>query len=537
MSRARDLVLVGPPGAGKSVVGRRLADRLGRAFVDLDEMIAGAAGASIPTIFATEGERGFRRREREACRAWCAGRVEAAGPRVLATGGGTILDEANRRDLEACATLILLDLDVETAIARLQGSGDRPLLHTESGQGFAAALRRLYRGRAPIFHSVLRRVDAGGSVEEVAAAVQAVAECSEDLTGDRVLAGRGELTSTPIVIGDGALGRLAELLELRGLGGRPTALILPEPVDELYGAALEETLGRGRPALHRLTVPDGEAAKTLDTASELWRRCAAAGLDRGGLIVACGGGVTTDLAGFVAATWMRGLELVLVPTSLLAMVDASIGGKTAVDRPEGKNLVGAFHRAELVVMDPELLATLPERERRCGLAELLKHGLIGDAALFSELAGVVRPSVAQLERGLRVKLELVEADPRERLGRRALLNLGHTFGHAIERVSGYRIRHGEAVAAGLVCAARLGAELGWSDGAVEARVRAVVESCGLATRLTGLDHGALIAALGADKKRRAGRARFIAIRAPGEVAIVEDPPAAAVAEAFRAGLA
>jgi len=303
-------------------------------------------------------------------------------------------------------------------------------------------------------------------------------------------------------------------------------------LEPLYGRAVGQRL----PDAALTTIPDGEQYKTLDTVARLYADFVAARLDRGGTVVALGGGVVGDTAGFAAATYMRGVRLVQIPTSLLAMVDSSVGGKVGVDLPQGKNLVGAFKQPEAVLIDPDVLETLPDREWRCGLAEVIKHGLLADAGLL-DLAGAVgaspqgvdRSRMAELiRRAVQVKVSVVEQDPYES-GVRAHLNLGHTFAHAIEQVSGYRWPHGEAVAVGLVAAARLSFALGLCDQTLPVRIEAILTALGLPHRLGALEPEALIRAMSTDKKWQAGQTRFILLRGLECPEIVEGVPLETVA--------
>jgi 3-dehydroquinate synthase len=273
-----------------------------------------------------------------------------------------------------------------------------------------------------------------------------------------------------------------------------------------------------------VTLPAGEAHKHLDTVRRLYDRFLDAELDRSGVVVALGGGVIGDMAGFADATYMRGVRFVQIPTTLLAMVDASVGGKTGVDLPQGKNLVGAFKQPELVIIDPDLLTTLPSEEFRNGLAEVIKHGIIADPELFAQLESAGPSSLeALIARALRVKIGIVERDPFE-AGERAHLNLGHTFAHAIERVSNYAIPHGVAVGLGLIAAARLAAARGVCASELPARVERVVERLGLPTTLSGYAPAAIVAAMRSDKKRKGGRLRFVLPRAIGDVGLYDDVP-------------
>ncbi len=279
-------------------------------------------------------------------------------------------------------------------------------------------------------------------------------------------------------------------------------------------------------------MPDGEQYKTLDTVAQFYADFVTAGLDRGSTVVALGGGVVGDTAGFAAATYMRGVRLVQIPTSLLAMVDSSVGGKVGVDLAQGKNLVGAFKQPDAVLIDPDVLGTLPEREWRCGAAEIIKHGLIADPGLLDMLDPAGDQS-ATIARAVQVKVNVVEQDPYEQ-NIRAHLNLGHTFGHAIEQVSGYRWLHGEAVGVGLVAAARLSAALGMLDSEFAEQVEAVVRRFGLPTRLGALDPELLYAAMATDKKWQGGHSRFVLLEGFGKPCIVKDVEPARVIEVLEA---
>lgn len=279
-------------------------------------------------------------------------------------------------------------------------------------------------------------------------------------------------------------------------------------------------------------MPDGEQYKTLETVSKLYVDLVDAGLDRGGSVIALGGGVVGDTAGFAAATYVRGVRLIQIPTSLLSMVDLSVGGKVGVDLPQGKNLVGAFKQPDCVLIDPDVLATLPEREWRCGMGEIIKHGLLADESLLAPELWVKDRAAELVRRAVQVKVDVVQQDPYEH-GVRAHLNLGHTFAHAIERVSNYSWLHGEAVGVGLVAAARLSYALGLCDLALAEEVEDIVDKVGLPTRLGDLDPAALFAAMGTDKKWQAGHSRFVLLRGMCQPEIVEDVSKATVIQVLQ----
>ncbi|MBC8099857.1 MAG: 3-dehydroquinate synthase [Armatimonadetes bacterium] len=327
-----------------------------------------------------------------------------------------------------------------------------------------------------------------------------------------------------IVIERGLLKALPERRDAYGLNGQVITVTNPT-IQPLYAAAMTHALPQTSFAL----MPDGEAYKTLATVAQLYTDFAAAGLDRAGTVLALGGGVVGDAAGFAAATYMRGVRLVQMPTTLLAMVDSSVGGKVGVDLPQGKNLVGAFKQPSLVLIDPDVLQTLPPRQWACGMAEALKHGLLADESLLDPALHTPDRAAALVARAVRVKVDVVQRDPYEQ-GERAHLNLGHTFAHAIEQVSGYRWLHGEAVGVGLIAAARLSHLLGLCDSALPTQVEAIIGRVGLPTRLqdSALTPDALLAAMATDKKWFGGKARFVLLRGIGQPMIMDDVPTAAV---------
>ncbi len=341
------------------------------------------------------------------------------------------------------------------------------------------------------------------------------------------------------VIGPGLLARLDAHLALPP-AARRAAVVTVEPVRAHYGKRVAAALAAAGVAVDVVTVPDGEDAKTLATFERVQRAFAAIPLGRDDVVVALGGGVVGDLAGFAAATWNRGVAVVQLPTTLLAQVDAAIGGKTGVNLPEGKNLVGAFHQPRAVVIDLATLATLPARERRAGLGEVAKYGFIADPVVLDLLERHPDAAVAGdpavvgeiVRRGVTVKARIVAADERES-GDRALLNYGHTVAHALETLSGYRrYRHGEAVALGMVAAARLGERLGVSEAGLAARTVALLDRLGLPTGGVDVDPAAARAVLARDKKARDG-VRFVLCRRPGSALLVDAPDPVLVEEVLR----
>ena len=363
---------------------------------------------------------------------------------------------------------------------------------------------------------------------------------------------RVELSANPypIVIGAGSLARLGEQIAAQGLKAGTKVLVVTNPVvAEHYGATAQASLEAAGYAASTLVIEAGEEQKTPATVATIHDAAFARKLERGSLIVALGGGVVGDMAGFAAASWLRGIAVVQVPTTLLAMVDAAIGGKTGVNHPGGKNLIGAFHQPRLVLIDPNTLATLPEREFRAGMAEVIKYGVIGDPQLFADLEtaaardgaqglasrDAVGPALLQtlLERSAGAKARVVAADEREG-GLRAILNYGHTLGHVVEALCGYGTwLHGEAVAIGMVAAGELSLELGLWSAAEQQRQRAVIAAAGLPQAWPALDPEAVLTCLQGDKKVRDGRVRFVLPTGLGSVQIRDDVSADQVIAALQ----
>ncbi len=489
-----NIILYGPPGAGKSTVGKELAALLGRDFADSDPLIEKHAGRSIPKIFSHLGEAEFRRIESEVC-AELAGRTNT----VIAVGGGAMLNPGNRAALEHSGLVICLRAEMDELLARTADAA-RPLL---AGDNVPAQLAALLKARRRLYDSFPTQIDTTGK------SVPRVVDEIASLLAPRSLPVNAPGLKHQILLGHGLLDSLPALLDEHNLTG-PTLLV----TDENVVAQLPITNYQ----LPITTLLAGEEYKTLDTIRELYDSFLEHGLDRSGIVVAVGGGVLGDMAGFAAATFMRGLRWVSAPTTLLAMVDASLGGKTGVDLPQGKNLVGAFHPPSLVVSDPFALNTLPEAERISGMAEVIKHGLLGDPALFESLeASTTFGSLDQLRRAIEVKIRVVEADPFEK-GERATLNLGHTVGHGVEAASGYRLRHGEAVAIGLAAETWIAERMGLAERGLTDRISALLKRTGLPARCPGLDPVDIRTAMSSDKKKAGGKLKFALPKRVGEAA-------------------
>ncbi len=490
-----NIVLYGPPGVGKTTVGNLVAERLGREFADGDEWIEAHWGRAVPDYFPGD-EALFRAREAEACRRW-----SARDDLVIAPGGGALLNPHSRAALEASGVILCLTAKLDTLLSRLEGGHIRPLLSGDP----AARLSALLKEREPLYRSFALQVSTDARpIESVADEVIARFRAAEGVT-------RFELGDCSALMGPGLFARLPEFLELKSL--RPPFVVITDSrVAPLHGDAMGHAL-----SAPLIQFPAGEAHKTLDTVRELYAACLARGLERGGTVVAVGGGVVGDVAGFVAATFMRGVRWVNLPTTVLAMADASLGGKVGVDLPEGKNLVGAFHPPTLVVSDMDTLTTLPDAEFFSGFAEVVKAGVIGDPDLLLRIDH--RRSISPgeiLACAAAVKVGIVNADPYEQ-GERAKLNLGHTIGHGVEAASGYTLRHGEAISIGMVAEARLAEAMGLAESGLSRQIAFYLQNSGLPTRAVNLKPETVRALMKADKKKAEGKLKFTLPKRIGEV--------------------
>ena len=540
-----DVVLVGLPGSGKSAVGRRLAHRHDAAFIDLDDMIERSAGKSIAEIFADGGEAGFRSLEREAVISLAEADTDLSIRRVIATGGGAVVDPRNRWALYRGRLPIWLDGRPEVLAQRLRRSPNiRPLI---TGRDPIGAVRGLAKDRER-FYAGGRRLNSAAEVSTLVERIEELAEArrsgADTATGAVFL--RAETSIGQIVIGEGiAANEVAAALD-RADAGR--AIIVSEPgAWAAVGEAFAEALTAGGRSVERILLPQGEDAKRLSVIEDAARQLARLRAERGEPLIAVGGGALGDAAGFLAASWLRGVPLIHVPTTLVAQIDSSIGGKTGVDRPEGKNLVGAFHQPLAVVVDVTALRTLPERQRRAALGEAVKMAALGDERLFEllesdgEAIATGSPetgAVAELvERSAWAKVEVVTVDEREqdRSGGRISLNLGHSLGHAYEAAGGFRdLLHGEAVAYGLRAAIRIGRELDVTPADRAERIERLLTSLGLAVAPLPYSLDAVLAALATDKKHAAGNLRWVLPTADG-IVVRDDVPTELV-ERVAAGL-
>jgi 3-dehydroquinate synthase len=508
-----NLILTGFMGTGKTTVGQLIAQRLGRQFIDTDQWIEERAGKSVAAIFAEDGEDRFRAWEAEACRA-----LSEPQGLIIATGGWTLGPPQNRDALQRGGCVICLWAEPEAILARLESAAERPLL---AGDERAARLRALLKQREEAYRSFAWQVDTTKlDVAEVLLHVMALYGSVSTLNDpDIFYLPMGERGSA-VMLGAGLLEALGPVLHARGLRGT-LALIGDSNVIAQHGDRVFQSLMLSGFEVLPLRVPAGEDSKTLEMASGLYEQLVQGGLERSGAIVALGGGVIGDLSGFVAATYLRGVPWVNCATTLLAMVDASIGGKTGVDLPAGKNLVGAFHPPLLTINDVTVLHTLPEREFQSGLAEVIKAGVIADAGLFEMIECGSTDIADIIRRSIKVKVDVVRADPFEQ-GRRAALNLGHTIGHGIEAASQFLLRHGEAIGLGLIAEAKIAEWLGLAQPGLSDRIEAVLERVGLPTRFANLETGAIVQSMRSDKKKQLGRLKFALPRDIGDVVIGVD---------------
>ncbi|MFL6635767.1 MAG: bifunctional shikimate kinase/3-dehydroquinate synthase AroKB [Massilia sp.] len=531
-----NIFLVGLMGAGKTTIGRLLARRLDMTFIDSDHEIEARTGATIPWIFEIEGEASFRRREADVIR-------ELTGQNgiVLATGGGAVLDPASRALLAERGTVIYLRASVSSILLRTAHDKNRPLLQTADPrrklEDLTAQREPLYREIADIVidtgrpnvqsmvQTILDQLEADNAAREQANAKttmneQACISLNVEL-GDR---------SYPIAIGRGLLDD-ASLLNRHIGGSGKVAIVTNTTVAPLY---LDKVAGPLR-AAGRDVVPiilrDGEEFKNWESLNEVFDALLANKCDRKTTLVALGGGVVGDMTGFAAATYMRGVPFVQIPTTLLAQVDSSVGGKTGINHPLGKNMIGAFYQPRAVIADTATLDTLPDRELSAGLAEVIKHGAILDAAFFDWIEANIDSLVARdhaalahaIARSCEIKADVVTRDEREG-GLRAVLNFGHTFGHAIEAGMGYGAwLHGEAVGCGMVMAADLSRRLGLVDAAAVDRVRALVKAAGLPVVAPDLGVLRWIELMEVDKKNEGGAIKFILLKPLGSPSITNAP--------------
>ncbi len=535
MSEKANIILTGFSFTGKSAVGREVAQRLGWRFADSDDEIVALAGKGIPEIFAEDGERRFRALERQVLASIC-----EKEDQVVATGGGAVVDPRNRELFSRCGVVVCLEAAPETIHKRLMAAQEayqtvRPLLAVENP---LEHIRSLKAARQPFYdvadwsvctdnltldHVVDRVIDGFKQVS----ARNSDPACFEGASS--VVATSSQVY--PVFVGWGTLANLGRQMAQTGLS-KHAAVISDENVFPYYGNHVTEALKEAGFSAESLVVPAGETTKSLDSASLIYDWLVEHRTERTHPIVALGGGMVGDLAGFVAATFLRGLPLVHVPTTLVAMADSSIGGKVAVNHPRAKNIIGAFYQPHLVAIDAVTLSTLPRRELVSGWAEVIKHALTldPDFLAFLEanadgLAGLEADVTTEaLRRSGSLKAMVVSEDERES-GKRMILNYGHTIGHGLEAAMGYEhFLHGEAVAIGMMGAALLSERLDLISQDVVARQKALLQRFGLPTACPGVDAASVTTAMELDKKVREKAVRWVLLEGVGQPVFRDNVP-------------
>jgi 3-dehydroquinate synthase len=543
----RNIFLVGLMGSGKTTVGRALARKLNKRFVDSDHEIEARTGASIALIFEIEGEASFRQREAEVIRD-----LTAQDDIVLATGGGAILDPASRAFLKARGTVVYLRASVNNILQRTGHDKNRPLLQTADPR---KRVEELARQREPYYREVAHitietgRPNVQWLVQTILAQLESLSPGSttQGESGDQSASansrpGMTTQQSAPITL-TVDLGERSypiqigpSLLEDVGQVGRyvdgPRAVVVTNTVvAPLYLERLSLSLTAAGKQVTSVILPDGEEEKSWANLMRIFDVLLAEKCDRKTTLVALGGGVIGDMTGFAAATYMRGVPFVQVPTTLLAQVDSSVGGKTGINHPLGKNMIGAFYQPQAVIADTATLNSLPLRELSAGLAEVIKHGAIIDTEFFEWIEANIEKLMARdsaalahvIKRSCEIKADVVRQDEKEG-GLRAILNFGHTFGHAIEAGLGYgEWLHGEGVGCGMVMAAELSRRMGYIDDAAKARVTALVKAAGLPIVAPDLGHERWLELMQVDKKNEGGRIKFILLKPLGKSVITTVP--------------
>jgi len=534
----QNVFLVGLMGAGKTTIGRILARKLGLKFIDSDHEIETRTGASIPWIFEIEGEQSFRRREADMIR-----ELTGQDGIVLATGGGAILNEQNRQFLQERGTVIYLRASINSILARTAHDKNRPLLQTADPR---RKLEELLQVRDPLYLQIADLViDTGRpNVQSMVSTIltqldslacQAAPNCvtqaepsMNEQSNILLNVDLGE-RSYPISIGPALLNDGALLA--RHVGGSKVAVVTNTTVAPLYLERVEQGLRAAGKEVLPIVLPDGEEHKNWSSLMQVFDALLAAKADRKTTLMALGGGVIGDLTGYAAASYMRGVDFIQVPTTLLSQVDSSVGGKTGINHPLGKNMIGAFYQPRAVIADTSTLETLPARELSAGLAEVIKHGAIIDPAFFDWIEANIGKLVARdkgalayaIARSCEIKADVVRQDEREG-GLRAILNFGHTFGHAIEAGLGYgQWLHGEAVGCGMVMAAELSLRMGMIDIETVQRLRALVAAAGLPVTAPDLGAARWLELMEVDKKNEGGAIKFILLQPLGTATITQAP--------------
>jgi len=515
-------------GSGKTSVGKELNRRLGYSYIDTDELIEEKEGMPISVIFKEKGEDYFRTVERATVK-----EVSQRDNVVIATGGGVIKNKKNVEELRRRGIIILLRADPEIILKRvmLEG-GKRPLLDVKEPLD---EIKKLLAERERFYKQSDISIDTNfitpgeGAQEIIERLGLDMQEVSVEL----------KERSYKIIIGRKALQKLG----LRLIEFRPSnvAIISNETIFPLYRDVIINSVKQSGIVPKVFLIPDGEEYKDSLWASYLYGELLKARFDRDSLLVAFGGGVVGDMTGFVASTYMRGIRYVQVPTTLLAQVDSSVGGKTGVNHPLGKNMIGTFYQPSLVMIDIDTLKSLPQREFRAGIAEIIKYGVIADRELFSSLEADMEDIFSLgdsliniIKRSCEIKADVVSRDERE-AGLRSILNFGHTVGHAIETITDYRrFLHGEAIAMGMCAAADLAVKLGVFQKEGAARIKSLIELYKLPVKIPAdIDASDIMDAMEVDKKVKAGQLRFILPLSIGNVRIEEDVDRKVIEEILR----
>ncbi len=485
----RSLVFIGFMGAGKTTAARLAAELAGIPCADSDQIIEERSGLTAAQHFEAHGEPAFRAAEEKAVLELLAG-----PPQMISLGGGALGSAAVIEALGEQVT-VLLDVDLEVAWQRIQGS-DRPLGQDRAGFEY------LFREREYVYRELGDVNLSSNDAEVIEAALPSLLAMAHGEAGTlRLLWAAGPGGGYPVWVGEDALS--VAPWPLAATSRR--FVVSDSNVAELYAGEVPEIAGL-------IEVPAGEESKSLETAQSVWNALVGQHATRADHIVAVGGGVVGDLAGFCAASFQRGIPIVQVPTTLVAQVDSAFGGKTGVDLPSAKNYIGAYHQPAAVIVDPTKLATLPADELAAGFAEVVKTALIGGGLLWERVSEGNEVDEQIIRECARIKIAVVAGDQRD-AGPRQKLNLGHTIGHAIESATGYtELRHGEAVSLGLLAALRIS-----QAPELREQVRLILEGAGLPTSVEGLDVDAVLAAVSLDKKRLSGPVPFVCCSAPGEV--------------------
>ena len=535
-----NIFLTGFSGSGKTTVGREVARRLGWGYVDTDEEIVKVSGKPIGATFREEGEPRFRELEHQ-----CLARVCRDESQVVSTGGGIVVDEANRKLMEEAGLVVCLEARPETIRQRLEAerndSSDpvvRPMLAGPDPKDRVITLKSQRQPYYALAQWTVHtdRMTISESADEVVKGWTLLAERTEadiaKLDDDLAATVRTSAGDYPVWVGWGLLDDVGE--RVRRVTSVGAAYIVTDEGAHRSARRAQVSMEAAGVRTHLFAIEPGEQSKRLETVEHLYHWLAGLAAERGHLVLAVGGGVVGDLAGFVAATYLRGVQLGHVPTTLLAMMDASIGGKTAFDLPRGKNLVGAFHQPRFVLTDVQTLQSLPGRQTTSGWAEAIKHGLVLDEGLlrtFEQERDAIRALDQEactevVRRSVALKAEVVSRDERETLGTRVVLNYGHTIGHAIEVATGYDMfLHGEAVSIGMMGAAQISQALGMLAAEDVERQRAVLDAYGLPVSFQDLEVDAVHEAMAMDKKTAAGAIRWVLLDGIGHaVTRVDVPP-------------